>query len=234
MTTNRTMTTNLNETAGTFTLPATEWLLRQPDARTAWETCRRGDWMLYQLGATRQVSRQRLVACACECARLALRYAQAGDDRPRIAIETAEAWCRGGGTPKQLRAARSDAHAAAHDAADAALAATYAARAAAAAADAATFAADAATFAAAAAAAAEAADYGARAATYVAAAAATNAATNAAAYAARAAAANAATYAARAAAANAANLDAAEDSRRSVLAQCADIVRAFFTLEDLQ
>jgi len=227
MTTNRTMTTNLNETAGTFTLPATEWLLRQPDARTAWETCRRGDWMLYQLGATRQVSRQRLVACACECARLALRYAQAGDDRSRIAIETAEAWCRGGGT-KQLRAARSDALAAAHDAADAALAATYAARAAAAAADAATFAADAATFAAAAAAATAAVDatyadatyVAAAAATYVAAAAATNAATNAAAL--------AAAYAAHAAAAA-----AGAESVLRVPAQCADIVRAHFAFEDL-
>jgi len=91
---------------GPLCLEAREWLLRQPDARTAWETCRRGDWMLYQLGHARGVDRRQLVLAACECARLALRYVLAGEHRPRIAIETAEAWCRGEATTEQLRQAR--------------------------------------------------------------------------------------------------------------------------------
>ena len=85
---------------------AREWLLRQPDARTAWETCRRGDWLLYQLGHRRGVDRKRLVLATCECARLALRYVPTGEQRPLIAIDTAEAWCRGEATMEQLKQAR--------------------------------------------------------------------------------------------------------------------------------
>ena len=191
---------------------AREWLRRQPDARTAWETCRRGDWLLYQLGHARGVDRRQLVLATCKCARLALCYVPDGEHRPRLAIEAAEAWCRGEATTEHLKQAR--------------IAANHVGTAAAGAADAA--AADAA-YADAAYAAATA--VSAAAATAVPAAAAVSAAAAAADYASASAA--AASYASASAAA-AANLDAAEDSRRSVLAQCADIVRAHFTLEDLQ
>lgn len=91
---------------GPLCLEARAWLETQPDARTAWETCRRGDWILYQLGHARGIDRKRLVSVACECARLALRYVPAGEQRPLIAIETAEAWCRGEATMEQLKQAR--------------------------------------------------------------------------------------------------------------------------------
>ena len=57
---------------------------------------------------------------ACECARLALVHIPAGEDRPRLAIETAEKWAHGDPavTLTMVRAAASAAAAA--DAADAA------------------------------------------------------------------------------------------------------------------
>jgi hypothetical protein len=70
--------------------------------------------------------RKPLVAAACECVRLSLHLVTAGEDRPRVAIEIAEAWTRGEATLEQVRAAAR----AAADAADAAYAA-YAAAAAA-------------------------------------------------------------------------------------------------------
>ena len=163
---------------------AREWLETQPDARTAWESCRRGDWLLYQLGHARGVDRRQLVLAACECARMALRYVPAGDDSPRIAIETAEAWCRGEATMEQVLRARYDTYDLGAGTRARAIAGAVAA------------------------------------------------AAGAIAYASATSAYDVATYAAYAAYA-AANLDEAEDARRSVLAQCADIVRAHFAFEDL-
>jgi hypothetical protein len=113
---------NLGACAG-----AVAWLAEQPDADTAWSTCPRGDWMLWLLGRLAGLpwsrARRRLVLACCECARLALVHAPAGEDRPRIAIETAERWGRG------ERVTRADVRAAAHSAhsADAAATAAYSA-----------------------------------------------------------------------------------------------------------
>jgi hypothetical protein len=46
-----------------------------------------------------------VVRAACDCARTALRYVPGGEDRPRLAIETAEAWCRGEATEQEVCAA---------------------------------------------------------------------------------------------------------------------------------
>ena len=74
-----------------------------------WATCRRGDWLLW-LAAAAGVRRQDVVLAACACARLALPRVHAGEDRPRIAIETAERWARG--EDASLDDVRSAAHAA--------------------------------------------------------------------------------------------------------------------------
>ena len=118
------------------------------DLETAWAECLRGDWLLW-LAAKAGIDRKRLVMTACATAREALQFVPAGEDRPRKAIETAEAWCRGEATIEQVREARKNAAYAAADAyaayaAAAAAAAAYAAAAAAAAAYAADAAADAA------------------------------------------------------------------------------------------
>ena len=80
--------------------------------RYAYRTCERGDWLLW-LAARIGVGRRAIVLAACECARLVLSRVPAGENRPRIAIETAEAWCRGEATIEQVRAAYTAAYTAA-------------------------------------------------------------------------------------------------------------------------
>lgn len=116
---------------------AREWLASKKDMRRAWRACPRADWLLW-LAVRASVDRKIVVMTACAVARTALRFVPAGEDRPRLAIETTEAWCRGEATIGQVRAAalRIPASAAA-DASAASAAAAAAAYAAAAAADAA-------------------------------------------------------------------------------------------------
>ena len=73
---------------------AMAWLREreQSSPEAAWRECGRGDWMLWLVG--RAASRRKLVLAACECARLALRHVPTGEERPLLAIETAEAWAR--------------------------------------------------------------------------------------------------------------------------------------------
>ena len=110
-----------------------EWLGDRNLSQT-WAECERGDWLIW-LAAKAGIDRKRLVMAACACARLAIVHVRIGEERPRIAIETAEAWSRGEATIEQVREARKAAAYAAY-----AAAAAYAASAA----DAAAYAADAA------------------------------------------------------------------------------------------
>ena len=103
---------------------AVKWAGRKTH-KGAWETCKRGDWLLWIAGKL-DIDRKKLVLAACACARAALKYVPEGEDRPRIAIETVEAWTRGEATIKQVRTAADAADAAAY-AADAASYAAYAA-----------------------------------------------------------------------------------------------------------
>ena len=89
---------------------AVAWARTQPDAETAWDTCDRGDWMLWLAGRLAgepgSDARRPLVLAACECARLALPYVKEGELRPMRAIEAAEDWARGGATTlAQVRSA---------------------------------------------------------------------------------------------------------------------------------
>src|SRR5512146_3236078 len=94
-----------------------------------WEQCERSDWLLWLCG--RMVdkdgwpTRKELVLAACACAETALKYVKAGEERPRVAIETARKWVRGEATLEEVRTAAYAANAA--DAADAAAYAAYAA-----------------------------------------------------------------------------------------------------------
>jgi hypothetical protein len=164
-------------------------------------------WLLgKQAGPPGSDSRRPLVLAACACARLALRYVPKGEERPKRAIKTAEAWAEGkdGVTIKDVRktayAAAYAANATANAAANAAAYAAYA--------DAAAYAANAAAYATNTAAnAAAGAAYAAAGAAYAA------YATNTAAYADAAAGAAYAAYVA---------------ARTRTLAKCADIVRHFY------
>jgi len=82
---------------------AMNWLGDRDSARM-WAECERPDWLLWWAGQV--VSRQELVLAACDCAETALRYVPEGEDRPRLAIETARRWARGEATVKEVDAAR--------------------------------------------------------------------------------------------------------------------------------
>ena len=81
----------------------------------AWAECQRADWMLWLAG--RVVKRPLIVLAACACARTALRYVPTDENRPRVAIETAERWARGEATIAEVRSATADADAYAYAAA---------------------------------------------------------------------------------------------------------------------
>ena len=125
-------------------IDAVEWTKQYNTFDEAWNNCDRGHWMLWLIGRRIKNLKQRkvLVLCACQCARLSLKYVKKGEKRPRQAIETAEKWANNekGITIEDVN----NAAAYAADAANAADAAADAADAAADAADAAANAADAA------------------------------------------------------------------------------------------
>jgi len=82
---------------------ALEWVGdRTPEQ--AWQECPRGDWLLW-VAARVKVERRLVVLAACACTRTALKYVPEGEDRPRKAIEAAEAWCQGECTIEELRRA---------------------------------------------------------------------------------------------------------------------------------
>ena len=109
---------------------AVRWAAKRPLSAATWRACKRGDWLLWLAGRA-DVDRKLLVRAACACAREALVHVAAGEDRTRIAIETAEAWTRGEVTPEMVRAAESGATSAAMSASEAAaMSASDAARAA--------------------------------------------------------------------------------------------------------
>lgn len=105
----------------------------------AWDECERLDWMLWlcgrMVGNDGWPTRQQVILAACACAETVLHLVKPGEDRPRIAIETARAWVDGKATIEQVRRAAAASSAAASSAA--AHAAAHAAHAAAAAAHAA-------------------------------------------------------------------------------------------------
>ena len=77
---------------------AVRWARGYPSLRAAWAACERGDWMLWLAAALSggygSATHRRLVLAACACARTALHLVAATEDRPRVAIETAERWAR--------------------------------------------------------------------------------------------------------------------------------------------
>lgn len=119
------------------------WRQVTEDAFHRWWDTSQDAWELL-LAAAPRISRQALVRLAAACARTALRYVPKGEERPRIALETAEAWTRGEATLLQVQdayTASSDAAASATATDDAAFVAASDAAAYAAASDAAAYAA---------------------------------------------------------------------------------------------
>ena len=95
---------------------ARKWAEGKPLAEV-WESCERGDWMLWlcgkMAGEKGWPTKEQTVLAACACARTALRFVPADEERPLRAIESAEKWARGKTTLKEVRTAAADAAAAA-------------------------------------------------------------------------------------------------------------------------
>jgi len=71
---------------------------KYPSINAWWQDTDRADWMLWLIGKTTEgKDRKKLVIVACQCARLALPYVPANEERPLKAIEPAERWARGEG-----------------------------------------------------------------------------------------------------------------------------------------
>ena len=70
---------------------AREWA-QGKSAKQAWTKCERADWLLWWAAQTSANKHTAVVLAACACARTALKYVPAGEDRPRLAIEAAERW----------------------------------------------------------------------------------------------------------------------------------------------
>jgi tetratricopeptide (TPR) repeat protein len=86
------------------------WLeIEGKDFQQMWATSDRGDWLLWfcihMIDQPGWPTHQQVVLVACQCARLALRYVKPGERRPLNAIETAEAWACGQATVEQVRRA---------------------------------------------------------------------------------------------------------------------------------
>ena len=81
--------------------------------KTAWAKCERGDWMTWLLANPKAKRDDRLLRLlACDIVGTVLHLVPAGEDRPRIAIETARRFANGQATAQELAAARDAARAA--------------------------------------------------------------------------------------------------------------------------
>lgn len=84
------------------------WVSRYESPEVALAACKRGDWMLWY-AARSGVDLRRVVFVAAQCARVALSHVPPDEDRPRLAIEAAEAWARGEMQESEVRSAAIDA-----------------------------------------------------------------------------------------------------------------------------
>ena len=102
-----------------------DWLDPSWDAPTAWAKCQHPRHMLWLLGEV-SADRRVIVAIACDTTETTRVYVPAGEERPRVAIETARRWARGEATLEEVQAARRGAWAAAAAAARSAARARHA------------------------------------------------------------------------------------------------------------
>jgi len=95
---------------------AVAWVRAQPNKQAAWDSCERGDWMLWYCarvsGGPASHSRKRVILAACDCASLSLKFA--GKHRKVVmkCIRTARAWAHGQASMDQVRSAANAANAA--------------------------------------------------------------------------------------------------------------------------
>lgn len=72
----------------------------------AWRNCTKPDWMLWLSARVPNITHQQIVLVACAFARLSLHLVPAGEKRPRLCIETTEAWANGKASLSEVYEAR--------------------------------------------------------------------------------------------------------------------------------
>ena len=92
--------------------PSIQWIEEKniQSLEEAWNTCERGDWLLW-MATKLNVDKRKLVLCAALCARTVVQRMQ--DARSRDAVRVAFLWGRSKATDEQLSSARKAAWAAA-------------------------------------------------------------------------------------------------------------------------
>ena len=94
---------------------ALEWIEENSlnDPQAAWDMCPHARWLIWavelHLNKPGWPTRQDLVLAACDCAEVSLHLVSAGEDRPRIAIDTARRWAVGEATLEDCRGVSLDA-----------------------------------------------------------------------------------------------------------------------------
>ena len=88
-------------------LDLAQWVASRPEATfyDLWGDNIDPKWF-FLLGEAGGATRQQLVFANCAVARLCLHLVPEGENRPRIAVETVEAWVRGEATEEQVAKAR--------------------------------------------------------------------------------------------------------------------------------
>ena len=87
-----------------------EWADGQADYKTAWDTCERGDWMIW-IASKQLADNRKLTGAKAECAGLVEHLMK--DERSVNAVRVAERFGRGEATEEELRVAADAAYAAA-------------------------------------------------------------------------------------------------------------------------
>ena len=95
-----------------------EWLQDKEDMQGAWESCDRGDWLLWLAGRA-GLDQKKLVRAAIECAVPVLQYIPIEEQRPSEALKVVLRWCKGRSTSEEVinasYAVSDAAYATAHD-----------------------------------------------------------------------------------------------------------------------
>ena len=86
-----------------------EWAASRPEASfyDLWEEIIDPEWLV-RLAKIGGATQQQVTLAVCAVARLCLHLVPEWENRPRIAIETAEKWCRGEATQRKVRKARDE------------------------------------------------------------------------------------------------------------------------------
>ena len=93
---------------------AVSWAKGQPDAQTAWDACRRGDWMLWVIGRTINCDpwsdgRKPLLACSLDCALTAKHlWPERQKDKIAGAVKVLRKWINGKATVEEAKQANND------------------------------------------------------------------------------------------------------------------------------